>query len=217
MTSHDAEWTRHEWVGTANDFHAEDLPNDRGVWSCVVDSPTIILGSTQSAADVDVAVATSLGVSVAKRRSGGGAVFVSPTDSVWIDVTIGHDDPLWVDDVSASMLWLGDAFVRALAPWVEAETFRGTFDSGQDGRTVCFASASPGEVFVNGMKLVGISQRRGRAGARLQCVLYSQWNPRQWTPALIDPTVRQRTDEMSVATLDVSVQQVLDALILHLP
>ena len=70
---------------------------------------------------------------------------------------------------------------------------------------------------MNGMKLVGISQRRGRAGARLQCVLYSQWNPRQWTPALIDPTVRQRTDEMSVATLDVSVQQVLDALILHLP
>jgi lipoate-protein ligase A len=100
---------------------------------------------------------------------------------------------------------------------VNGSVYTGAFESGHDGRTVCFASTSPGEVFVDGHKLVGISQRRGRNGARLQCVLYRQWNPRQWTPALIDPTVRQRTDEMSVATVDMSPQQMLDALISHLP
>lgn len=217
MSAEGTSWTRHEWVGSAQEFHELELPVGRGVWSCVVESPSIILGSTQSASDVDESVAQSLGLSVAKRHSGGGAVFVHPTDSIWIDIAIGRDDPLWVDDVSASMLWAGDAFVRALSPWVNGSVYTGAFESGHDGRTVCFASTSPGEVFVDGHKLVGISQRRGRNGARLQCVLYRQWNPRQWTPALIDPTVRQRTDEMSVATVDMSPQQMLDALISHLP
>ena len=217
MSAEGTSWSRHEWVGSAQEFHELELPVGRGVWSCVVDSPSIILGSTQSASDVDESIAQSLGLSVAKRHSGGGAVFVHPNDSIWIDIAIGRDDPLWVDDVSASMLWAGDAFVRALSPWVNGSVYTGAFESGHDGRTVCFASTSPGEVFVDGHKLVGISQRRGRNGARLQCVLYRQWNPRQWTPALIDPTVRQRTDEMSVATVDMSPQQMLDALISHLP
>jgi lipoate-protein ligase A len=217
MSAEGTSWTRHEWVGSAQEFHELELPVGRGVWSCVVESPSIILGSTQSASDVDESIAQLLGLSVAKRHSGGGAVFVHPADSIWIDITIGRDDPLWVDDVSASMLWAGEAFVRALSPWVNGSVYTGAFESGHDGRTVCFASTSPGEVFVNGHKLVGISQRRGRNGARLQCMLYRQWNPRQWTPALIDPTVRQRTDEMSVATVDMSPQQMLDALISHLP
>jgi lipoate-protein ligase A len=217
VKSHDAAWSRHEWVGTAHDFHAQDLPSGRAVWSCEVTQPCIILGSAQPASDVDTAQAAALGLSIAKRRSGGGAVFVSPTDSVWIDVTIPKDDPLWVDDVSASMLWLGDAFVRALAPWVNAETFRGTFETGVDGRTVCFASTSPGEVFVNGEKLVGISQRRGRHGARLQCVLYRQWNPHLWTPVLTNIDVRDRVNAMRVATLDISADLVVDALLQQLP
>lgn len=216
MKSHDAAWSRHEWVGTAHDFHAQDLPVGRAVWSCEVTAPCIILGSTQLTDDVDPATAATLGVSIAKRRSGGGAVFVSPSDSVWIDITIPKDDALWVDDVSASMLWLGDAFVRALAPWVNAETFRGTFEQGQDGRTVCFASTSPGEVFVDGKKLVGISQRRGRNGARLQCVLYRQWNPHLWVPALSSTDVRDRIAAMNVATLNVPTADAVAALVTEL-
>ena len=216
MKSRDDAWSRHEWVGTAHDFHAQDLPVGRAVWSCEVTAPCIILGSTQLTDDVDPATAATLGVSIAKRRSGGGAVFVSPSDSVWIDITIPKDDALWVDDVSSSMLWLGDAFVRALAPWVNAETFRGTFEQGQDGRTVCFASTSPGEVFVDGKKLVGISQRRGRNGARLQCVLYRQWNPHLWVPALSSTDVRDRIAAMNVATLNVPTADVVAALVSEL-
>lgn len=213
MHSHHADWIRHHWRGTAHDFHALDVPGERAVWNCEVTAPCIILGSTQSSTDVDLAIAASLGVSVAKRRSGGGAVFVSPEDSVWIDVTIGRDDPLWTDDISTSMLWLGDAFVRAVSPWVHAETFRGAFSNGIDGRTVCFASESPGEVFVDGNKLVGISQRRGRNGARLQCVMYRHWNPQLWVPALSSSEVRERITAMKVATLNVSATDIVAALV----
>ena len=69
-------------------------------------------GSTQSVDDVNQNSADESGVLVSRRRSGGGAVFVHPSDSVWIDITISRDDPLWKDDVAQSMLWLGEFFVE---------------------------------------------------------------------------------------------------------
>ena len=42
---------------------------------------------------------------------------------------------------------------------------------------VCFAGLGPGEVLRDGDKLVGISQRRSRAGARFQCAVHIRWSP----------------------------------------
>ena len=42
---------------------------------------------------------------------------------------------------------------------------------------VCFAGIGAGEIVVDGRKLVGISQRRTRAGARFQCAVHSRWSP----------------------------------------
>ena len=42
---------------------------------------------------------------------------------------------------------------------------------------VCFAGVGPGEVLVDGAKVVGISQRRTRAGARFQCAVMRTWDP----------------------------------------
>jgi lipoate-protein ligase A len=197
------EWGRHDWTGTAADFHAMELPAERALWWCQVEEPTVILGSTQAVDDVNQNIAVESGVMVSRRRSGGGAVFVHPSDSVWVDITISRDDPLWKADVAQSMLWLGDLFVAALSPWVDARVYNDSFSTGIDGRVVCFASSSPGEVFVGTNKLVGISQRRGREGARFQCVVYRHWRPSEWSHVLASPDVRSRVADIAVATLDI--------------
>jgi len=206
------EWGRHDWTGTAADFHAMDLPAERALWWCQVHDPTVILGSTQTIDDVDQKNAVESGLLVSRRRSGGGAVFVHPTDSVWVDITISRNDPLWKDDVAQSMLWLGDLFVEALSPWVQAQVYRDSFSIGVDGRVVCFASSSPGEVFVGTNKLVGISQRRSRDGARFQCVLYRQWQPTEWSHVLASPDVRSRVADIDVATLDIPALTLVNAI-----
>ena len=206
------EWGRHDWTGTAADFHAMELPYERALWWCNVETPTVILGSTQSIDDVNQNSADESGVLVSRRRSGGGAVFVHPSDSVWIDITISRDDPLWQDDVDQSMLWLGELFVEALSPWVQANVYRDSFSNGIDGRVVCFSSSSPGEVFVGANKLVGISQRRGREGARFQCVLYRHWRPGEWSQILASSDVRSRVAEIAVTTLDIPAQTIVNAI-----
>ena len=206
------EWGRHDWAGTAADFHAMELPAERALWWCQVQDPTVILGSTQTVDDVDQNNAVESGLLVSRRRSGGGAVFVHPTDSVWVDITISRNDPLWKDDVVQSMLWLGDLFVEALSPWVQAQVYRDSFSTGVDGRVVCFASSSPGEVFVGTNKLVGISQRRSRDGARFQCVLYRQWQPTEWSHVLASPDVRSRVADIDVATLDIPALTLVNAI-----
>lgn len=206
------EWGRHDWTGTAADFHAMELPAERALWWCQVQDPTVILGSTQTVDDVDQNIAVESGLLMSRRRSGGGAVFVHPTDSVWVDITISRNDPLWKDDVVQSMLWLGDLFVEALSPWVQAQVYRDSFSIGVDGRIVCFASSSPGEVFVGTNKLVGISQRRSRDGARFQCVLYRQWQPTEWSHILASPDVRSRVADIPVATLDIPALTLVNAI-----
>jgi lipoate-protein ligase A len=205
------EWGRHDWTGTAADFHAMELPYERALWWCNVETPTVILGSTQSVDDVNQNSADESGVLVSRRRSGGGAVFVHPSDTVWIDITISRDDPLWKDDVAQSMLWLGEFFVKALSPWVQANVYRDSFSTGVDGRVVCFSSSSPGEVFVGTNKLVGISQRRGREGARFQCVLYRHWRPGEWSQIFASSDVRSRVADIPVATLDIPAQTLVNA------
>jgi len=205
------EWGRHDWTGTAADFHAMELPYERALWWCNVETPTVILGSTQSVDDVNQNSADESGVLVSRRRSGGGAVFVHPSDTVWIDITISRDDPLWKDDVAQSMLWLGEFFVKALSPWVQANVYRDSFSTGVDGRVVCFSSSSPGEVFVGANKLVGISQRRGREGARFQCVLYRHWRPGEWSQIFASSDVRSRVADIPVATLDIPAQTLVNA------
>jgi hypothetical protein len=136
---------------------------------------------------------------------------------VWIDVTIPRNDLLWTDDVSSSMLWLGDIFVRALSPWVEATCFTGAFVAGEYGRDVCFASHSPGEVFVGENKLVGISQRRTRDGARFQCVLYRQWNSGDWLACLTSPHAADGVRQLQIASIDIAASDIVDAVFDQLP
>ena len=205
-------------MGTAAEFHESALPFERNVWLVNVTSPTVVLGSTQRESDVDRGVVSPHDLLIAHRHSGGGAVFLHPEDSVWIDITIPRGDPLWVDDVSRSMLWLGDALVRALSAHLpQVEVYRGEYTNTPEARAVCFAGLAPGEVVQGDRKVVGISQRRTRDGARFQCVMYRGWNPEVWSPVLSDARMRDVARSLDVATVEPSGEFLVDQILEQLP
>ncbi|MGZ4708820.1 MAG: lipoate--protein ligase family protein [Acidimicrobiales bacterium] len=167
--------------GSAADLHALDWPDPvvPTVWVLEVDAPALVLGSTQKAETIDTDRLAAAGIALARRRSGGGAVLLEPGGSVWIDVLLPRDDPRWVDDVGHSFTWLGQAWVGALADLGigGARVHAGALQCGRFGKQVCFAGIGPGEVTVDGVKVVGVSQRRTRDGARFQCVVHRAWTP----------------------------------------
>jgi len=138
-----------------------------------VTGPALVLGSTQP----DVA---ERNVPVVRRRSGGGAVLVRPGDVLWVDVLLPAGDPLWEDDVGRSFHWLGRAWVDALASLdVEGAWHDGPLVCTPWCRQVCFAGLGPGEVTVDDRKVVGLAQRRTRAGALFQCAALLRWDPEE--------------------------------------
>ena len=110
-------WRVEHHVGSAAAFHQRALPDParRAVWWFDVDRPALVLGSAQADDVVDRAAASAAGVDVVRRRSGGGAVLLTPGDVTWVDVVIPSDDRLWDHDVGRAFHWLGEAWAAALA------------------------------------------------------------------------------------------------------
>lgn len=119
------------------------------------------------------------GVPVVRRRSGGGAVLVGPGEVLWVDVLIPTGDPLWTSDVGLAGWWLGEAWARAVAAVTGAEpqAWPGEMISTRWSPMICFAGLAPGEVTVNGLKVVGVSQRRTRRGVLFQTAALLRWRP----------------------------------------
>lgn len=190
-------------------------PSGRTLTLCMPTKAAVVLGSTQAASDIDFEAAGALGLDVVKRRSGGGAVFVDPHDSIWLEAWIPRTDPLWVDDVSASMLWLGRAFVGALAGKShearQIEVVVSPYDPGRWGRSICFLSEAPGEVRGMAGKIVGISQRRDRSGARLQAVVYRRWDPARWQ-VFRDPELARALEGLQVECVDIEPEVLFESL-----
>lgn len=153
----------------------EDLvkmgPPDGGGRAAVLVRPTsraLVLGSAQSDQDADRRACARADIVVARRRSGGGGVLVGPGDQVWLDVFVPATDPLSEVDVGRATWWLGDLWASALedAGMPGGVVHREALQGGRWGRRACFAGIGPGEISHMGRKLVGISQRRDRSGAR---------------------------------------------------
>lgn len=189
-------WAVERTVGPAGPQHGRSLPEParRAAWVHRVLRPALVLGSRQSDADVDHAALAGVDVELARRRSGGGAVLLQPDTSCWIDLVVPAGDPLWDDDVVQASAWVGALFVRALAAQgVAGQVHGGRLQAGRWGAAVCFAGVGPGEVLVAGRKVVGLSQRRTRLGARFQCVVEPAWS----APSVLDllalaPDVRRQ-------------------------
>jgi lipoate-protein ligase A len=144
-----------------------------------VDGPTLVLGSTQPAELIDGPAVRERSVDVARRRGGGGAVYLGPGEQLWLDAWIPRDDPLWVVDVSAAAEWVGAWWMHALGDVGPRglDVHRGRSVPGDLGDLVCFAGRGPGEVFQGDRKVVGLSQWRAREGALFSSCAYLEWHP----------------------------------------
>jgi lipoate-protein ligase A len=150
------------------------------------DRPALVLGSTQDLDDVDRNRAARAGVAVVRRRSGGGAVLIGPADPLWLDLWVPRGDPLWSDDVVVAAWWVGEWWAAALrhAGGAGVAVHRGGGTGGPLARRICFAGVGPGEVTVEGRKVVGIAQWRCREGALFHTCAYRRFDPRAVTGLL---------------------------------
>lgn len=154
----------------------------REVWFVEPTDAAVVLGSAQRLTTLDLGEVARRGLGVVRRGSGGGAVVVEPGASTWFDVWLPADDPLADTDVGTSADWLAAAVTEALgrlgmpAQPVSADEAAGR-ERSRCGPLVCFAATSGGEVEARGRKVVGISQRRTRAGARFQVSVLHRFDP----------------------------------------
>ena len=187
------------------------------VWVVEVTEAAVVLGSTQPESVVVP------GLQAVRRRSGGGAVLVEPGGLAWVDVLVPAGDPLWEHDVGRAFAWLGRAWVAALADSGVhgAEAHEGRLVTNAWSERVCFAGLGPGEVTLGGAKVVGMCQRRTRAGALFQCAALLDWQPRRLLKCLaLDDDERDRgTQELAGAArgLDLDPSILVDAFIDRLP
>lgn len=191
---------------TAAEFHARAIPEPASpeIWWHDVSAPALVLGSTQRDSVVDGAACAAAGVEVVRRRSGGGAVLLVPGGVTWVDVIVPRDAPGWATDLHAPMRWLGEHLARVLRelmPHHRIDVHGGRPVTTRWSSLVCFDGVGAGEVLLDGAKLVGISQRRTRHAARLQCCWYSSYDPAALVD-LLSPVQRPPLGELApVATL----------------
>ena len=179
------DWPVQRLAGSADVFGREPAFPSIAVVS--VDQPLLVLGSTQP----DDVVHDADGVPVTRRRSGGGAVLLEPGRVVWVDVAVPAAHRLWDGDVGRAFHWLGAVWTDAIgarARWHNGPLVRGPFSD-----LVCFAGLGPGEVTIDGRKVVGMSQRRTRAGALFQCAALVDWEPSRLA-AMLDVGVAPLAD-----------------------
>ena len=187
------------------------------VWVVEATDSAVVLGSTQPGS------AVVPGVNAVRRRSGGGAVLVEPGGLVWVDVLVPAGDPLWEADVGRAFAWLGRTWAAALADVgvAGAGAYDGPLVATPWSPLVCFAGMGPGEVTVEGVKVVGLCQRRTRAGALFQCAALLDWQPRRLLDrlALPDDERRRGTEELAgvAGALDVDPPALVAAFLARLP
>jgi lipoate-protein ligase A len=163
----------------------------------------LVVGSTQDGARADARALERFGVSLARRRSGGGAVLVSPGDPLWMDVWVPADDRHWHPDVNRAPIWVGEWWVRAL----ERVGVRGTrVHRGPATRTplaslVCFGGIGPGEVLIGDRKLVGISPWRARQGALFSSALYHHFDAEQLARLVLPLDRVSLADELALRAI----------------
>jgi lipoate-protein ligase A len=160
-----------------------ELPEPSGRTAFLVEpvEEAVILGSTQPLMEDQLLRLTKGGVPFVRRGSGGGGVVVNRDDVFWLDLFLPADDPLFDHDVRAGSLWVGALWQRLFAEMGVGSTkvHSEALVSNEWSRSCCFLGRGPGELFMNERKVVGLSQRRIRAGAWFFSLAYRQLDARR--------------------------------------
>ncbi len=145
--------------------------------------PALILGSSQRLDEIDWAMAEAAGVTMHKRRSGGGAVYADD-GLLWLDIALPKDHRLHLPDMTQSYRWFGEVWAAALQELglpvrvigvPAARQLNGSLHP--TVQRACYGGVSPYEVLVGDSKIVGLAQVRRRWGAVLQSGIYLRWQP----------------------------------------
>ena len=122
---------------------------------------------------------------VVTRYSGGGAVLLDE-GLLSLDVLLPASHPWLTGDLSAVFDHVGRAWGDALRSLGidDVTVHEGAATARRRGApreqllaAICYATLGRGEVTVGGRKVVGLSQRRRRPGALVQCGLLRHWQP----------------------------------------
>jgi lipoate---protein ligase len=168
-------------VSTPDPFDVERYRTAPGRRAVVRQCPStlLVLGSTQPEAVLDHEALARSAVPVARRRTGGGAVWLGPDDPLWIDLWVPRGDPLFRDDAARAVDWVGEWWSAALAQvgFGPTDVSRSMQPVDEIAALVCFAGLGAGEVHRGGRKVVGVAQWRSREGALVHCAAYRRWSP----------------------------------------
>ncbi len=169
------------------------------VWWCDPTDSAVVLGSRQADGIVDIERCQRAGLSVVRRRSGGGAVLIIAGAVGWIDLVLPHG--IAPDDVRGSMIWAGELIAEAAGLAGEVRVHRSAMVETPWSPWVCFAGLGPGEVVVNGLKSIGLSQRRTRRGVRIQAMWYRRAVADEVVTYLTSGHPSERLPEIGVAAM----------------
>jgi lipoate-protein ligase A len=164
--------------------------------------PALVLGRGQAGI-------ASGSLPVIARYSGGGAVLLDD-GLLSLDVLLPAGHPMLDGDLTEVFIRVGTAWADALGDLGlgDVAVHRGAGQARRRGSqreqllaAICYATLGRGEVTVGGRKVVGLSQRRRRPGALVQCGLLRRWNPQPLLAAFgADPHDREIV--MAAAGLD---------------
>lgn len=135
------------------------------------DSPGVVLGCSQRGLLSAVDAAQRVGIPLAGRQAGGGAVLTGPW-MLSVSVVLPLSHPLALGGTVAGYRRIGEGFTRVLRDTgIDAHALTPTearnvqqADSQADLQWACYGGLSPWEVVVDKRKIVGLAQVRRRTG-----------------------------------------------------